>query len=315
MASVVFCPVSRPEERDARRIRSSGRLAGAMGLALLGGLAEGVGGSAPFGFAALLILGLGLPHGASDHLVAMGGRSWRAAPGRLTLFLALYAIAVVATLLFWRVASGATLALFLLLSAVHFAIDDVAGDPWRRLPERAARGLMPITLPALLHPETLSALFAALSTPEDGRVLAHLAAELAPFVLVLAGWAMLLRLRRGEREPATEIALATLALLVFSPLVGFALVFALVHSRGQTRERMAGLGLKSFRTYLRRCAPTLLGATLLFAGLAALLAEGRAPGLGALFIGLSALTVPHMLVTPLFERNARPRDSLPPARS
>lgn len=313
MATADIISATRPERRVASTGQSSARLACAGAFALPALIADSTGGFGPLVFAAVLILGIGLPHGASDHLAAMGKRGMRDAPGRLVGFLGLYLAAVATTLLMWHWAPVAMLAGFLALSAIHFAVDDVADG--LRLGERVARGLMPVTLPALLHTDSLGGLFATLSTPMGGRLLAEIASFLDLPVLGLTLLAALLRWRQEDHDQATELVLSAVALVVFSPLVGFALVFALVHSRGQTRERMAGLGLRSLRSYLRRCAPTLLGATLLFGGLAALLAEGRAPGLGALFIGLSALTVPHMLVTPLFERNARSRDPRSPARS
>ncbi len=290
---------AQPQQPAARRLLP------ACALACLGLAAERAGGSAPFAFAAVLILGLGLPHGASDHLAALGGRRLRDAPGRLLAFLALYLGAVAAMLLFWHARPGAALAAFLALSALHFASDDVA-DGWR-IAERAARGLMPVTLSALLHAELLAHLFATLSTPRGGAALAKVALLLAGPVLALAVLAAILRLAKGEHGPALELVLIAAALVLFPPLVGFALVFALVHSRGQTRARMAALGLPTLRAYLAACAPTLLGAAVLFGALAVALASGQAPALGALFIGLAALTVPHMLVTPLFARRVQGR--------
>lgn len=279
--------------------RPTGRLLWAGAFALLGLAADLVAGPMPLAFAAILILGLGLPHGASDHLAAMAGRRMRDDPGRLLSFLALYLGAVTATLLLWHAAPGAMLAAFLALSALHFAIDDVSDG--LRLAERVARGLMPVTLPALFHVEALAHLFAALSTTASGQALAEVALCLAQPVLVLVLLASVMRLRAGDRAPALELALIASTLLVFSPLVGFALVFALVHSRGQTRERMATLHIPTLRAYLLACAPTLLGAAILFASLGVLFFNGCAPALNAIFIGLAALTVPHMLVTPLFE--------------
>ncbi|MBB3936569.1 Brp/Blh family beta-carotene 15,15'-dioxygenase [Aureimonas phyllosphaerae] len=284
--------------------RPSSRLLWAAAFAILGLAADLAAGPMPLAFAAILILALGLPHGASDHLAAMAGRRMRDAPGRLLSFLALYLGAVAATLLLWHAAPGATLAAFLTLSAVHFAIDDVRDE--LRLAERVARGLMPMTLPALFHTEALTHLFAALSTPASGQGLTQAALVLSPLVLALVLLAIVLRLRDGDRASALELALSASALLAFTPLVGFALVFALVHSRGQTHERMAELHLPTLRAYLLACAPTLLGAAILFASLAVLFANDQALALSAVFIGLAALTVPHMLVTPLFGRREAP---------
>ncbi|MBB3951513.1 Brp/Blh family beta-carotene 15,15'-dioxygenase [Aureimonas jatrophae] len=306
MTLVHLTPATLPSGRVASSRRPSSRLLWAGGFALLGLAADIAAGPVPLVFAAILILGLGLPHGASDHLAAMAGRRMRDDPVRLLAFLVLYLGAVAITLVLWHAAPGATLAAFLALSAVHFAIDDVSdGMRWA---ERVARGLMPITLPALFHAEALAQLFAALSTSPGGDALAGVASFLALPVLALASLAVVLRLRDRERASALELVLIAGALLTFSPLVGFALVFALVHSRGQTHERMATLHLPTLRAYLLACSPTLVGAAILFASLAALFASGQAPALNVVFIGLAALTVPHMLVTPLFERRAAPSE-------
>ncbi|WP_416356099.1 Brp/Blh family beta-carotene 15,15'-dioxygenase [Aureimonas phyllosphaerae] len=293
----------------------SGRLVAAAGFAALALAADGARGSAPLAFAAVLILAVGLPHGASDHLLALRGEPLRPQLGRLAWFLAAYLGAAGAMLAFWQASPGVALAAFLLLSAAHFAIDDVDARSWRnRVVERFARGLMPITLPALLHEDALAQLFGLLSTPQDGITLARLAGWLAPLILLAAVGAAFSRVRHRDREGAAEIALGAMALIVFSPLVGFALVFALIHSHGETRERMQRLGLPTLSSYLRACAPTLLGAAVFFAGLALWLSQSPAPALGSIFIGLAALTVPHMLVTPLFTRDGTAGGASPQRR-
>lgn len=293
----------------------SGRLIAAASFAVLALAADGAGGPTPLVFAAVLILAVGLPHGASDHLLALRDEPLRRQLGRLAAFLVAYLGAAGAMLAFWRASPGVALAAFLILSAAHFAIDDVRARFWRdRAAERFARGLMPITLLALLHEDALAQLFGLLSTPQDGIALARLAGWLAPLVLLAAVAAALSRVRHRDREGAAEIALGAMALIVFSPLVGFALVFALIHSHGETRERMQRLGLPTLSSYLRACALTLLGAAVFFAGLALWLSQGPAPGLGSIFIGLAALTVPHMLVTPLFTRGGTASGASPQRR-
>jgi len=103
-----------------------------------------------------------LPHGAVDHHVP---RRLNRGSGRG--FVAAYLVAVVGGLVLWAVAPLATLAAFLLVAALHWG----TGDGWfaRAANGRArfrgpldvslfvaARGALPVALPALAHPAELS---------------------------------------------------------------------------------------------------------------------------------------------------------------
>lgn len=112
-----------------------------------------------------LLLGLvcfTLPHGAVDHHVPrrLGRANERG-------FLAAYVVAVAVGLALWALAPLATLGAFLMVAAVHWG----SGDAWsaRALHHRrpfagrtdaalfvAARGALPVALPALAHPAELA---------------------------------------------------------------------------------------------------------------------------------------------------------------
>lgn len=258
-------------------------LAAGVGLALLLALppvAQGL-------LAAALMVAGGLPHGASDHAVA--APSWRARFGRAGVPLFLIGYLVCATLVFvaWRAAPLAALLTFLALSAWHFAGEDSVGSSGL---ERAARGLMPIGMPAVLHPAGLRELLepmlggAALDARAAGAVMAACGVAATS---ALAGWWW-----RERRVPLGTVASAVV-LLVCQPLLGFALYFAFDHSRRAAGRRRRSLGLTP-SGYARACAPFALGGAAVLAAAAWWLpASGLA---GWLVIGLAALTVPHMVL-------------------
>ena len=238
--------------------------------------------------AALLVLG-GLPHGASDH--ALAGPVWRGRLGRLGLLLFLASYVACAALVFvaWRAVPLAALLSFLALSAWHFAREDaVGGSGW----ERVARGLMPVGLPALLHPAGLTELLLPLladSAGEAGVAAALMSVCGAGAVVALAGWWW-----RADRVPPLAAASAA-ALLICPPLLGFALFFALDHSRRAAGRRRETLRL-STTGYARACAPFVVGGAVVLASAAWWLPDAGLPGW--LIVGLAALTVPHMLLVP-----------------
>lgn len=273
-----------PPRRWREREPAAG-LALAAGFALLLALPP----VAQAGLAAALMVAGGLPHGASDHAVA--APKWRARFGRagVPLFLVSYLGCAALVFALWQAAPLAALLAFLALSAWHFASEDAVGSSGF---ERAARGLMPIGLPALLHPAGLRELLMPMlaGSAADARVAgAVMTACGVAAILALAGWWW-----REGRVPAGAAASAA-ALIVCPPLLGFALYFAFDHSRRAAGRRRTSLGLTP-GGYARACAPFVVGgAVVLAAGAWWLPGSGLA---GWLVIGLAALTVPHMVLVP-----------------
>ncbi|KTT42206.1 hypothetical protein RSA46_22475 [Pseudomonas oryzihabitans] len=262
----------------------SGR--GWLALLLTAGLASLVGGAGQLAFALVVGLGLGLLHGASDLCLV--------SPARRPAFLGCYLATALACLLCWQLAGALALALFLLLSAWHFAHEDelFAG----RLTSLAL-GLFIVGGPALLHPAAVARLLGLAMGPAASLALAQwltwllvLGGALSLPVLLLAAW--------QRRWP--WLAVTLFAVVLAPPLVGFALGFYLLHAAPQTGVRQRLLGAASLKAYLWLTWPILLGAAVftLAGGLVFLLQERT--GIRALFAVLAAFAVPHMLVLPRF---------------
>ncbi|KTT22260.1 hypothetical protein SB14R_18350 [Pseudomonas oryzihabitans] len=262
----------------------SGR--GWLALLLTAGLASLVGGAGQLAFALVVGLGLGLLHGASDLCLV--------SPARRPAFLGCYLATALACLLCWQLAGALALALFLLLSAWHFAHEDelFAG----RLTSLAL-GLFIVGGPALLHPAAVARLLGLAMGPAASLALAQwltwllvLGGALSLPVLLLAAW----------QRRCPWLAVTLFAVVLAPPLVGFALGFYLLHAAPQTGVRQRLLGAASLKAYLWLTWPILLGAAVftLAGGLVFLLQERT--GIRALFAVLAAFAVPHMLVLPRF---------------
>ncbi len=236
----------------------------------------------------------GLPHGALDPWVAWRAGLWKGRWGWLAFNLAYVAIAA-AVVAVWWLAPGPSLALFLALSAWHFA-----GD-WRlHLPgwARAVAGLALLALPAWRWPAQVDAAFALLAGPE-GSIIANWLGVAAPALAAGMAAVVLVALRRSRASAIELAAVAALALLL-PPLVYFIVYFCALHSlrhlrlaaRGAdtaSRWRMAGVAL--LYTLL-----TLVAAAAAWPWLATGASAPDGDLLRLVFIGLAALTLPHMLV-------------------
>ena len=239
----------------------------------------------------------GLPHGASDleagrHLLRFSGPIWWAP------FLLGYLGLIAVTLAAWAIAPVAALVVFLLLSIVHFGMQDA---PDRSPLAVIAHGGVPIVVPALVHPQEVERLFAILISD---RAQALTAAIFGPVsVLWLLTVALLVWRTLGARDRSRAVrggpALADLVLvgLLFaaaSPLVAFSFYFALLHTPRalfEQRHRSANKPASAFQAIGLTALACLIGLLILLFSSALTLESAI---VRTSFVLLSALTVPHM---------------------
>ena len=240
-----------------------------------------------------LILLLGVPHGALDTVFVRQLTGIRSAAG-WSLFTIAYLAAAAAVVVLWWLAPGFFLGAFLLISVLHFS-----GDPEGRTPVlfRVLYGGAVIVCPLALHAEEVSQLFAALageSAAQTTVAALHWAAW--PWVAAL-GFASL---AGAKQDLARSIELVSLtALLTFAPpLIGFTIFFCCMHSARhvlRTRDYSSAGTLR----HLLGIAGWPMLATVAGVAIAWWLSDGKPLDIRLaqlLFVGLAALTVPHMLV-------------------
>ena len=246
-----------------------------------------------------LVAIFGISHGASDHLLA--SPSWERYFRQywLLAFIIVYIGLIILVFAMWTVAPAVTLLGFLCLAALHFAIDDMPEPITRQfLPEVIGRGLLPVSGAALLHGIELTEIITSLLDNADIATKFVIAMTVTALIALSANViAIIIRMHSAELYLAMELIATVVALVVFPPVLGFALYFCFVHARRQVHLRCKRFGT-SVVEYHTTYAPFIIG------GIAALsLSFILGIEAGALVIaGLAALTVPHML---LLDRGAK----------
>jgi Brp/Blh family beta-carotene 15,15'-monooxygenase len=242
---------------------------------------------------------LGLPHGALDLPVAevLWPLSTRADRAR---FLAAYLGLSAGVALLWWLAPGPALVTFLAYSALHFA-GDWEGDGHLA---QAAGGLSAIGAPAVTHTDIVTAIFALLAPSAADPVVQGLAAcGLAGGVLVLLCF---LDDPRRRLPSATEHAGIWAGAALLPPLLYFVVYFCLLHSVRHFMHTLAALP-DPFRAGRMAGAVTLVTFASAAAAYWALREAASVAAdtaiLQAVFIGLAALTVPHMLLVDRFRKS------------
>ena len=238
---------------------------------------------------AAAVIVLGLPHGALDPLVAQcvfRGTS-------RVFFYASYLIASALVILAWIAWPKLALGCFLLIAAFHFG-SDLADEG--RVWIRTFYGLTVLAVPCVLHGADVAAIYEQLAGQSTGDYVAF-----SKWIAYVAGATIfgdaLLKMKSQPRR-AAEVVAILLSGILLPPLLYFCCYFGLLHSPRHLIETASSLGLKTLRTALALIA-AIVAATLCLATIGwGMLSRVSVPHrmLLVVFVGLAALTVPHMLL-------------------
>lgn len=255
-------------------------------------------GTAPLLLAAGVIAGL--PHGALDYRAA--GSLLRPKVGQWwpLCYVASYLAMAGSVVWLWTLTPVISLAAFLLLSVLHFGLSDTRSGGQMTAPSVLAHGGAAIVVPSLSHPQRIAEIFVWIAGVNS---LAILDALRGPLALLWIGCILLacfsaVRSTMARRQLA-EIALVIAAFIFLPPILAFALYFGILHSpRALLGEasQMPGSSASALRQLAHAAALPALGAAGFL--LAAFFLQAGEPlevaALRTMFIGLAALTVPHM---------------------
>ena len=238
----------------------------------------------------VLVAVLGVPHGALDPIFAKKLYQLSSTL-RWTVFLTGYILLACVVVLAWWYAPTIFLWVFLILSVIHFSGDLRQGtSPLAQV----LYGGASIVLPGALHQEELGHLFTLLIGDARGHSLA--------FTLHILAWPWLaglalesLRIFKTDRQTVLEMGAVTAIATLLSPLIAFTIFFCFMHSaRHIVRTQIYTAA--PLRVLVAVAAGPLLGVVVL--GGAAWVffppSEMDSRVIQFVFVGLAALTVPHM---------------------
>ena len=259
-------------------------------------------------YALLFVVLIGLPHGAFDAAIAahLGSRK---SPYTAAKFITYYSLASAIIIALWIALPGEMLALFLIISVIHFGWGDTSaksGLPF--FVQIALHGGVPIFGIVYFHPDEVAPLFFILTygAPDLALRLSHFA---APMLLIFGVLYAVLALHEPAlRRRFAELLIVTAFLASLPPLVGFALYFCVIHTSRHMHRiwHILTASVAPNRLLMQAAGYTI--ASWLFGGLAFLwLNESsvEAELIQIIFIGLAALTVPHMILVDGFFRTEK----------
>ena len=245
---------------------------------------------------------LGLPHGALDLSIAQKLWPLIGWKGKVHFSLAYVSITIL-IIAFWMILPAPALFIFLIYSSYHFSSDwDDAG--WFL---QYIGGVTSIGAPALFWRDDVATIFAYLA-PVSAANLAALSLSIAGAIgMLLFLVHLVLRPKIGIQAIIEQI-IIWIAAACLSPLVYFVIYFCGLHSVRHFTDTLDGLG---HRGHALRIAGLLSLVTILVGYISFVFLQRFSTSLieqsivQIVFIGVAALTVPHMLLVDRFQKQKR----------
>jgi len=264
--------------------------------------------------AIIAVLLIGVPHGGLDGAVA---RRIGWPKGLIAWFGFNLSYIFLAALVVWVWSHWPLLGLsvFLTISALHFGSSDIASTQatiakklsYRWLPLTAHGGLVPIAIPNL-QSDSVQPLFTLLVGDVEADMLTNAIGMLfLPWLVCFAAYCVYAVLIPVWRKPLLNLIIVLILVWFLSPLISFALYFCLWHSRSHTLRiwRSLDKGSERRRSLIEAVAYSLI-AWITTLVIFMVFQESLTTALIKItFIGLAALTVPHMLLVDLADKLKR----------
>jgi Brp/Blh family beta-carotene 15,15'-monooxygenase len=249
---------------------------------------------------------IGLPHGAFDSAIA-AHLGYTKRPHFLIRFLLLYTLITALIVAVWLTFPTVSLIVFLLISIIHFGLGDARVDyGWFRWVQVVAHGGIVVVGISQFHQSEVNQIFGYLTGHDVTMVWATIDGMSIILVaaFVIYAWQALWNLR--WRYGFIELISLLLIFSILPPLIGFAFYFCCVHSVRHLKVLWWTLQTvfqrKNFyiQAFIYTITSWIVGGIVFLWCTNQMLVETAL--IRVVFIGLAALTVPHMLLVDGFFR-------------
>ena len=262
--------------------------------------------------AIVAVMLIGVPHGGLDGAIARRA-GWSKTFFEWLIFHSSYLLLAIIVAIIWWYLPGVSLTIFLILSAIHFGTSDIkiVDYPWKRsnvLPLISHCGLIVIGIPGL-HPSDVQPIFTILAGEDTADLLVSTSKSLlVPWLLTLLIY-LCYSYFHNKWVPTAWIAAGVfMSTYILDPLISFALYFCLIHSPIHTFLVWTGIKPQErLRSSVEAAMYTLIA---WLSGIFLVLFFLSKPNLNlepilikVTFIGLAALTVPHMILIDLLDKD------------
>ena len=256
-----------------------------------------------------LIIILGVPHGSLDGVIARK-LGWSKNLMEWISFNVLYLSIAVVVIIIWSSLPFISLTIFLLISGIHFGLSDISNlskdNKLTLLPLIAHAGLIPIALPTL-QKDQVSSIFAALSNDDHSALLILIIENIFPFYIIIVSTYLIYSFYSIKWLKHSLALTCFIFISNFLPaLLTFSLYFCFWHSRGHMLRIWKSIDVSERTSYIiETLSYTIVTWSLLAIAFFALNDTFSTTLIKLVFIGLAALTVPHMILVDFWANKRR----------
>ncbi len=260
---------------------------------------------------AVLLILLGIPHGATDHLIFLQLSRLPVGMKNLKQFYTVYLLLMALYSVVWWLSPTLAFGIFLTISVYHFGQSNWAGfafpDRWSAVLTYFCWGAFVLFLPIFRHFEEASIIIERITGSEVPALPAswcnagYLLLLLINLCLAVYWWGRGLLSLGAFQQEITHLLLFSVLFYTTPLLLGFGIYFVFWHSMGSIKDQITFFRSRSadysWKHYLRQTLPLSLlaiGGLGLLYGLQLWL--GLSANIGTLFIFISVVTLPHMLL-------------------
>ena len=247
----------------------------------------------------LAVVFIGLPHGAMDGALAIH-LGWMNRPIKAATFLLAYVGLAALVVGMWLIVPTVGFLIFLSISMFHFGRGDIVPRAKEhQLTEVLMRGGLVLAGISLFHRSEVDSIFEVLIGSNTEIVWLFLQAA-GVLTIVLIPYVILLKSHQDRASASVEVIGLLVLFAITPPLLGFAIYFCGVHSVRHFKHM--GTMLNSTLQQFQITRTTVIFSLMTWAfGLLVLANQSASIGLEpallqVIFIGLAALTVPHMIL-------------------
>ena len=248
---------------------------------------------------------IGIPHGYFDFLVAK--KLYSNSDYWLSKFILIYTATSLLYLYVWFISPVFALVLFLLMAQYHFAVEESGNLDTRNIILMFILGGVPIFTPIIFQTEDVFSLFAVLLNQEFSNVVFSALYQTMYIVAVLA--VIFLYARRLS----LLYALLLINFIYLPPLLSFILYFCFHHSLRHYLDALIDSNLFEKKISLTKYVFLFLVLTIAFTLITLFLLSSLAQIslesaiIKYIFITLACLTLPHLLLNSIYEKNIQQR--------
>lgn len=258
------------------------------------------------------VLSIGLPHGGLDQKIGLRLLDGFRRPTALIIFFASYLLVAALVVVGWFVSPKITILAFFCLSAWHFGLEEETREQYSALEHLGsfARGGMVIWIPAVFQGDAVSSLLAMILPAGDSTVADQVVKAIqyfAPALIALVAVDTVFSARPAQstfvgfhQKDLHRLRVGAFAIFfaVAHPLISFGVYFCAWHSvigLNHLREqfRLSNLELARKLLPISLLAIALFSVGFILSSSANLFAPAIVQ---TIFIGLSAVAVPHLLL-------------------